>query len=55
MVAGEDIISSQIAHERSLREVKVVRRNLLEIPRNDIVSVLDKNDKAQEKGERVRR
>lgn len=42
MVTEEDIISGQMAHERSPRETKMVNRSVLKIPSN-IASVLDED------------
>lgn len=50
MVTGKDIISRQMAHERLLRESKMVRSSLLEKPGNSIASVSDENNIAQGEG-----
>lgn len=44
---GEDIITGQIAHERSLEVTKVVGRSLLEIRRNKIANISGQNGIAQ--------
>lgn len=53
MVTGEDIISGQIACERSLRGTKKVRKSVLEILRSNTASGLDKNNISQKERERV--
>lgn len=47
---GKDIISDQMGYERSLREIKRVRSNHLEILKNYIARFLDDYEVAKQEG-----
>lgn len=50
IVTGENIISGEMAHERSLKETKMVKRSLLKLLGVNIGSFLDENYLAQKEG-----
>lgn len=48
MEIGADNITGRMAHERSLRKIKMVQRSLLEIAKISKASVLYENDIAED-------
>lgn len=51
MVTGEDNISGDVASERAVRNTKMARGRVLEISRNNMGSLYDGNEVAQEENE----
>lgn len=48
MMTGENVISDQMAYERSLRDTTMMRMSVLKVSRNNIASVRDENKVVEE-------